>query len=199
MHERSQALQVFLSGLRDAIETGRPPRSVSAMASRIFDTLESLGETNSAEVPIRLPVCRYVDQALAIARAAGGSIKNLAESLRGIEPFLTWSRRQGADEVLTDFAEGHANAMVVGPGGLETRTDISIGISLMAPNVQYPDHRHPPEEIYVALSAGAWRQADGPWVTPGIGGFVHNPPNIVHAMRSESTPLLAIWYLRHAE
>ena len=26
-----------------------------------------------------------------------------------------------------------------------------VGVSLMAPAVQYPDHRHPPEEVYLAL------------------------------------------------
>jgi hypothetical protein len=39
----------------------------------------------------------------------------------------------------------------------------------MAPNTRYPDHRHPPEEIYVVLSGGQWRQASGPWYEPGIG------------------------------
>ena len=30
-----------------------------------------------------------------------------------------------------------------------------VGISLMAPHVRYPDHRHPPEEVYVSLAGGA--------------------------------------------
>jgi hypothetical protein len=70
-----------------------------------------------------------------------------------------------------------------------------IGVSLMAPNLQYPDHRHPPAEVYYSLSPGSWRQGDGPWVTPGIGGLIYNPSNIVHSMRSSDVPLLAIWCL----
>ena len=66
----------------------------------------------------------------------------------------------------------------------------------MAPETQYPDHRHPPEEIYIVLSGGQWRQADGAWHEPGIGGLVYNPPNIVHAMRATNHPLLALWFLR---
>jgi hypothetical protein len=45
------------------------------------------------------------------------------------------------------------------------------------------------------LSRGHWRQDDDPWVEPGIGGLIHNPANIVHAMRSGDQPLFAIWCL----
>ena len=65
----------------------------------------------------------------------------------------------------------------------------------MAPDTQYPDHRHPPEEIYVVLSGGQWRQGSNPWHEPGTGGLVYNPPNVVHAMRSTEQPLLALWFL----
>lgn len=59
------------------------------------------------------------------------------------------------------FRDGHVNATIAGPEGLEIRRDVWIGviISLMAPHMRYPDHRHPPEEIYVVLSDGQWRQA----------------------------------------
>jgi gentisate 1,2-dioxygenase len=77
----------------------------------------------------------------------------------------------------------------------EIRHDVWIGVSLMAPHMRYPDHRHRPEEIYVVLSDGQWRQASDPWHEPGIGGLVYNPPNVVHAMRSTERPLLALWFL----
>ena len=91
--------------------------------------------------------------------------------------------------------DGHANATIVDPEGLEIRRDAWISVSLMAPHMRYPDHRHPPEEIYVVLSDGQWRQASDPWHEPGIGGLVYNPPNVVHAMRSTERPLLALWFL----
>ena len=93
------------------------------------------------------------------------------------------------------FYDGHANAMVAGPGGLEERGDVWIGLSLLAPHVLYPEHSHPPEEVYVALSPGAWWNAGMDWTEPGIGGLVYNPPGIPHTMRSGPKPLLAIWCL----
>src|SRR5882672_6194925 len=129
------------------------------------------------------------------ARQGPPGLASLAEALGELEPRLQWGRRPGA-EAGSDFAENHANARLVGDGGLEASDEVAIGVSVMAPHIQYPDHHHPPEEVYIALSPGEWRQGDGAWHSPGVGGLVHNPPNIRHAMRSIEEPLLAIWCLR---
>ena len=112
-----------------------------------------------------------------------------------IEPQLAWQVRAGAEAHGEQFLAGHANAAIAGSDGIENRADVRIGVSLMAPHTRYPDHRHPPEEIYVVLSDGQWRQASDPWHEPGTGCLVYNPPNIVHAMRSAERPLLALWFL----
>ena len=83
----------------------------------------------------------------------------------------------------------------MGKGGLEERDDVWVGISLMAPGIEYPEHHHPPEEVYLALSSGHWQQASGIWFEPEIGGLFYNRPNILHAMRSGTSPLLATWCL----
>ena len=46
------------------------------------------------------------------------------------------------------------------------------------------------------LSEGEFRQGDGDWFAPGIGGSFYNVPGIRHAMRSGDTPLFALWALR---
>lgn len=81
--------------------------------------------------------------------------------------------------------------MIIGPGGIEERKDLWIGASLMAPNVRYPDHDHAPEEAYLVLSEGEFRQGDGEWFSPAIGSSFYNVPRIKHAMRSADTPLFA--------
>jgi hypothetical protein len=59
--------------------------------------------------------------------------------------------------------------------------------------VRYPDHTHPPEELYMVLTAGQFQHGDEDWHKPDIGGTFHNTPGIKHAMASGGTPLLAIW------
>lgn len=84
--------------------------------------------------------------------------------------------------------------MIVGPGGVEDRDDLWLGVSLLAPHVHYPYHNHAPEETYLVLSGGEFMQEET-WFSPGIGGSFYNPPGIKHAMRSGDKPLFAIWAL----
>lgn len=194
--QRDSRLDSFLQLCRDAFQAASSGLPASRdVAARIFSALEMPGEAEGAPTPARVPACDQLAVALATARCGPGAIPALADALEAIAPRIAWYRRPGAQPAMGRFFDGHASAVVVGPGGLERRDDVKVGLSLMAPQVRYPDHQHPPEEIYVVLTPGQWRQRAGPWHEPGAGGIVHNPPGIVHAMRSGASPLLAVWFL----
>ncbi len=196
MTGRDLTLQQFLDLTEEAIRLRADSlEGVRPAASRIFTALrERTGPRSDAE-PESLPVCRELDGALRLAAKGPSPIPNLAVSLAKLAPALVWRRRKGAENESPDFFDGHANALVAGPQGLETRDDVLIGISLMAPRVRYPDHQHPPEEIYVSLAGGAWWKQSQDWYCPNPGGLVYNEPNVLHAMATEKDPLLAIWCL----
>jgi quercetin dioxygenase-like cupin family protein len=187
-------LKEFLTALEAAIARAGPSKPAARVVRRVFEAVQSVDEPPVAagEAP---PVCAMLDQALATAMASGSPAATVADRLAGLARNLAWSRRPGSETAAPAFRDGHANASIIAPGRVESAKDVMVGVSLMAPDLQYPDHRHPPAEVYYSLSPGSWRQGDGPWVTPGIGGLIYNPSNIVHAMRSSSAPLLAIWCL----
>ncbi|MFT4561068.1 MAG: quercetin dioxygenase-like cupin family protein [Gammaproteobacteria bacterium] len=191
---RTAELQTFFDVVRRSFKTSVTDAPVHRLADRIFNRLERSAATRFP-LPKQLPVCEHLAPALHHARRQGGIAAALADALEGIASQLVWARRAASPEDDSTFQMNHANAVVVGQDGIEIRDDLWIGITLLAPETRYPDHRHPPEEIYSVLSAGEWKQNEGPWHSPGVGGVVHNPPNILHAMRSTTTPLLAIWCL----
>jgi quercetin dioxygenase-like cupin family protein len=193
---RSPEFQQFVTAAEAAIRhRSDADGPVRAAAERMFAALQ-VPSTQAGRTGIApLPVCRHLAAALEHARRQPGPAGALADAFAAIEPQLDWKIRAGAEAHGEQFLNGHANAAITGTEGIEIRRDVRIGVSLMAPHVRYPDHRHPPEEIYVALSDGQWRQETNPWHEPGIGGLVYNPPNITHAMRSTEHPLLAIWFL----
>jgi quercetin dioxygenase-like cupin family protein len=197
---RSPEFQQFVTAaeaaIRDRSDVAGPVR---AAAERMFAALQVPSTQAGGTDTARLPVCRHLAIALEHARRQPGPAGALADAFAAIEPQLDWKVRAGAEAHGEQFLNGHANAAITGSEGIELRPDVRIGVSLMAPHVRYPDHRHPPEEIYVVLSDGQWRQETNPWHAPGIGGLVYNPPNITHAMRSTEHPLLAIWFLWIAE
>ena len=192
---RPEALNRVLDAARDflaaRIEARTPPGDA---ARRVLAALAgSAGAIASGESPPP-PAYRYLSSALERARGAP-EVAPLAEALAALEPALRWGRRSDSEAHGETFHHGHANAVLVGPTGLEQRSDVLVGASLVAPGIRYIDHRHPPEEIYVVMSEGEWYREDRGWHMPGIGGIVHNPSNAVHAMRAGPEPLLALWLL----
>jgi hypothetical protein len=119
--------------------------------------------------------------------------QHMVNSVIALADDLPWYQRPVANN--PSFMAGHVNAQIIGPEGLEVRHDLIVGVTLMRPDVDYPNHQHQPEEIYLVLSDGRWRQANGNWHTPGLGGLVYNPSDVMHGMKSVNTPLIALWCL----
>ena len=189
---RPQPLQDFLDlamvAMRARGHDGNSPESLRHIAG----ALPRVG--NPGAGPATVPACRWLGPALD-RPVAEPDLAALMGAIRALSPLLCWRSRGGDATASGNFADSHANAYVLGPGGIEERRDLWIGLSLLAPRTRYPDHRHAPEETYLVLSPGRFRQADGDWFEPGVGGSFYNPPDIVHAMRSDDAPLLALWAL----
>ena len=194
MKHRSEALQSFVDAADLAFDKFAQDANSRRSIRQIFAALKTTGAERTG-VGYRLPVCSHLYGAPSV-ETAHESLRGLVDRFKIIEPLLEWRRRSVYDSSASDnFVDGHANAMIIGPNGLEERGDIWLGVTLMAPNVRYPNHAHAPEEVYLVLSKGEFRQEDGAWFSPGIGGSFYNDPNIRHAMRSVETPLLALWAL----
>ena len=195
MSKRAADLAAFLDSLERVLLT-TTDRDADAMVRRVFGKLADVADPRGGDGR-SLPVCGYLDPALAAIGDEGHPLRDIASGLRSLAPQLVWTQRPGpAPNASGTFAEGHANAMIVGPTGIEDRKDLWIGISLLAPGVRYPDHDHAPPEVYLVLSDGAFRQGDGDWFSPGVGGMFFNPPGILHAMAAgEAAPLVALWLL----
>lgn len=194
MAERPGPLQAFVDALGEAFAVApMEPRSTAAVG-RIFEALQV--PAAGRPEPGRLPVCRHLEEAYALGRATSAPMARLTDAFAALEPRLSWAvRPSGGPFASENWPTGHANAMIIGPRGLEERDDLAIGVSLLAPHVRYPDHNHGPEEVYLLLSPGRFQHGDSDWFEPGVGGTLYNEPDIRHAMASEAVPLLALWCL----
>jgi hypothetical protein len=118
-----------------------------------------------------------------------------ARAIQLLEPEIGWHRRTSGLNGSARYIEDHVHGTIVGPGGIESRADVLLGFTLLAPHTRYPDHRHPPQEAYVLFSSGEFKQADGDWFDPGVGGGLYNQHNALHAMRAGDDTLFAMWCL----
>ena len=194
--QRSASLARFTRAFHAAaVASDAVPERSIATVQRMCAALDNYTGQPGDVAPQMLPACRHLDAALTTARAGPTALARLAYALQELAPLLHWRRKTGPGCFDAPFMDGHANTQIMGPEGLEQRNDVVMGASLLAPHVTYPDHDHPPEEIYLVMSEGDWFTRASGWYTPGSGGIVHHAPAMVHAMRSGARPLLAVWCL----
>lgn len=194
MYARPGALQDFICVAQRLFEGESLPSSARALTGKAFERM-NVETDDGKRAGIRYPACDYLHLALAPLLAADSSLGAAARSIRALEPSIGWQRRTSGVNGSEDYIERHVNGVIVGPGGMESRYDVQLGFSLLAPDTRYPDHQHVPEEAYVLLTPGEFRQANGDWFDPGVGGGLYNVSNILHAMRSHDRPMLAMWCL----
>jgi hypothetical protein len=194
MANRPAHVETFIRIAEDLFRSEALPAQGRLVASRVFERLRT-PSGDGARHAARYPACEWIDAALAPIIEQPTHFGAAARQIKLLEPLLGWSRRTTGAHGSDNYIEGRVHGMVCGPGGAESRYDVQLGFTTMAPNVRYPDHSHPPEEAYVLLTAGEFRQKDGDWIDPGIGGGIHNAPRSLHAMRSGAAPFLAIWCL----
>lgn len=194
MQDRTPELQAFLDAALAAFDAHATSGESRAALGRIRSALAEPAPLREV-TPGRQPTCRWLEPALDYAAQDAG-LRPMLDAFRALEPALEWSCDKPDNPTASEnFTDGHAEVMIVGPGGMEPRRDVWLGLSLLAPGVRYPDHNHRPEEVYLVLSEGDFRQGDDPWFTPGLGGSFYNRPSILHAMRSGDDPLFAFWAL----
>jgi hypothetical protein len=193
---RSAPLKRYINALHAAFDQSDSPAEVKEVVRKVFQTLQKDEGLPRTTRPTRLPVCSFLAEAEEFAHKASPALSELVSAFNDVEPEINWVVRAADGPNASDnWPANHANGMIFGPGGVEERSDVMIGASLLAPHVRYPDHDHPPEEIYLVLTPGRFQHGTSNWFTPGVGGTLHNVPSIKHAMASEDTPFLAMWCL----
>ncbi|MBC8749513.1 MULTISPECIES: dimethylsulfonioproprionate lyase family protein [Paraburkholderia] len=194
MYARQKTLQNFINVAHVLFQNQALPQAARELSCKVFRRLATESDDGKRNLTI-YPACTYLDRALASVSAGDTPLACAARSVKELEPFIGWQRRTTGLNGSENYVEDHVNGMIVGPGGMESRYDVQLGFSLMAPNTRYSDHQHVPEEAYVLLTAGDFKQENGDWFDPGIGGGLYNRSNISHAMRTRDLPFFAFWCL----
>ncbi len=186
--EHPQARAMARQGLRLLARSGGPPvrraclGSVRRPGRRLHLQRDSMPSPQTRAA---------LEEAIGMAREGPPRVAALAASLAAVAPHQRWVRRPGRPSGA--FRDGHANAWLIGS---YRGRGLAVGISLMAPGLRYPDHRHPPRELYFVLAGGGWWREGQGWSERRAGQWIHNPPGVLHAMRSGPSALLAVWFLR---
>ena len=191
---RNPFLQKFLDILLQVIKIQSLTNPIIVnKAESILSKTRKIGFSSQVTPRVHFPALKFFDISISMAESYTDLISDLAKILDILYNKIPWY--QSSKSNCAEFLKGHVNAQLLGPLGLEKRKDIVIGLSLLAPNTEYPRHQHDPEEIYIALTSGDWSLGKNDWITQERGNLVYTPPNELHSMRAREAPLLTVWCL----
>ena len=194
MIKRNLAISEFIQTHKAVVQT-LPETPIKKFFTQCHSALSRPGTSTGNDVSNMVPVCDYISESLKIAATQSPQMQQLATKFWPLSKLLAWHPSDRSSDKMGKFHQGHANAVITGHGGLEQHNSVRFGASIIGPGIEYPNHRHPPEEGYLVISEGKWRQGKGNWFQRNSGETIHNPPNIWHAMKSGDSPLLAVWML----
>ena len=132
-----------------------------------------------------------------IAEIAGDSARPLARLLADSGRDFHWGQTYTAADFGQDFIDNYGWLEVFGTRGHFADDRIAGGFLVLGPGIEYPDHHHVAEELYIPLTSGTeWRRGGDDWRVRAAGEVVHHASNVSHAMRTGAEPLLAFYLWR---
>jgi hypothetical protein len=161
--------------------------------------LSRLSEQNVSHAAYRaqnietVPVTRYFPETIAASMLLD---PGLAAAIAGLADGLHWQRSPDyTDAILGEgFCDNYGWCTIVGQHGFFKGDDFELGLFMLGPNRHYIGHYHPAPELYVPLTGPSnWQQSDRAFETKQPGAIIWHDPHVVHATRTGSQPLLAIW------
>src|SRR5712691_730806 len=201
--ERGAILRRFLIALESALaasaagdQSTAAPLGEFARLTRSIDATSSWpGRNVSLE---RLPVCRFWESAL--EAGVGGPAEPVISALRELGRSLSWTQNPNyrRHPPGPTFLDNYGYAVIVGPAdgprAIAVDPRLALGVLLLGPGTHYPLHEHPAIEIYYTLtSEGEWWKGAGPWRREPLATAIYHAPNVPHATRAGTSPLLALY------
>jgi mannose-6-phosphate isomerase-like protein (cupin superfamily) len=144
--------------------------------------------------PRRLPACRFLPDVVASTLLVAPDV---AASLAALEEDLRWFQNPNySNEAMGQphYMDNYASAEIIGPGGIYPGDDFLLGLFLLGPGLNYPNHAHPAPELYWVLSGQSdWRMRDEEFSPREPGETIWHDPFVPHATNIGSYPMLAVY------
>jgi histidine ammonia-lyase len=177
----------------------------------VVDAMRSLLETAGPEAqaflsdwpreltarPIEARSLPVVGALRGLSRYAAPSTRALVQATAALAGELDWRQTYTPADFGARFLESYGFSEWIGQRGAFLSDAIACGVLLLGPDTEYPAHSHEAEELYLPLAGRAWwRSGVSDWRLREPGAWIHHPSWMIHAMRTEREPLLAIYLWR---
>jgi quercetin dioxygenase-like cupin family protein len=188
---KTPRINSFIDAAKDTL--GRLKPADTTVAREVDNVLELLASVPplTGRFPKSVhPILAHLRAALEVGNELTNPLLKIAGSAAGNLPWAySYPLRQDAP----DLEHNIAFAEIIGPKAPYRSESLSLGLTLIAPQTFYPEHRHPAVELYLVLAGTAAWTLDGVTKDRPPGSFILHPSQGVHAMRTRGEPLLALY------
>ncbi len=134
-----------------------------------------------------------------LASPHAGAMAQVMALLAEVQSLLTWRQNPNytVANVGQQFLDNFCHATLTSADGPLQGPTLPMGwFVLFGPHTLYKTHQHPPNEIYLAITAGGeWQLGTQDWQALNAGDALYIPSNTPHAIRTHAKPILtySIW------
>ncbi|MGO8064239.1 dimethylsulfonioproprionate lyase family protein [Rhizobium leguminosarum] len=189
---RSRPLQEFLNDVGGLMLSAEAPAVASFVAGKVLQRLLKTGKVRPESGP--LPGApEGLDDAIGHLAKSGRKYEAIAGQFQSLADKLLWRRGRSGPFASLNFGNTHSHAVLVGPGGMEERADLRVGVIYMDRYTRFPDHVQTQPRAFILLSPGEICLGNSQWFSAGIGTVFANDAGQSFAIRCTARPLLAVW------
>ncbi|MDD5348973.1 MAG: dimethylsulfonioproprionate lyase family protein [Chthoniobacteraceae bacterium] len=164
--------------------------AVSEEIARVLALLEPLPPLSGPFPRNRQPATRHLEAAF---QAGSAATADLLATIRPVASHLPWRYSYTKRKDAPGIGRNIAFAELVGPKAPFQSDRVCLGLTLIGPGTLYPAHAHPAVELYYVVAGMAEWTAGENAQRPAPGAFVLHPSQVVHSMRTDAEPLLAVY------
>jgi len=134
-----------------------------------------------------------LDDAIGHLAKSGRKYEAIAGQFKSLADSLLWRRGRSGPFASLNFGNTHSHAVLVGPGGMEERADLRVGVIYMDRYTRFPDHVQTQPRAFILLSPGEICLGNSQWFSAATGTVFANDAGQTFAIRCTARPLLAVW------
>ncbi|CCM79997.1 MULTISPECIES: dimethylsulfonioproprionate lyase family protein [Rhizobium] len=191
---RPAELQAIILALGDILLAEPVPLMAKFTAGKIINLLGARGAaTVESCTSDELSCLQQIKALLAEASATSPSYKSLTDGLLAVVDRVDWFKRRAGAFASVNFEQSHSQGILLGPGALEHRLDVVLGLTFLGPYTRFPDHMQKQARVFLPLSIGEFRFGEEEWKSAGVGDVLFNPASSTCAMRCTQKSLLVLW------
>ncbi|PDS39862.1 hypothetical protein CO662_35015 [Rhizobium anhuiense] len=189
---RSRPLQEFLNDVGGLMLSAEAPAVASFVAGKVLQRLLKTGKVRpeGGSLP---GTPEGLDDAIAHLAKSGRKYEAIANQFHSLADKLLWRRGRSGPFASLNFGDTHSHAVVVGPGGMEERADLRVGVIYMDRYTRFPDHVQTQPRAFLLLSPAEISLGDSQWFSAATGTVFANDAGQSFAIRCTARPLLAVW------